>query len=74
MNLTLCVTSLNKDIRSTEMTNTGGRGDYFDPGGDIRLGRVHDRLLREATNGLCGFDSDGELVMAVDPAKYEGVA
>lgn len=35
-----------------------------------KLHAAHSRPMLAATNGLVGFDAQGEIVLAVDPAKY----
>lgn len=38
-----------------------------------KLHAAHSRPMRAATNGLVGFDTNGEIVLAVDPKKYAEV-
>lgn len=35
----------------------------------VKLHAAHSRPLRAATNGLVGFDAQGNIVLSVDPAK-----
>ena len=61
----------NRDIRRSMMSSTtGNKSGNNDPHGDERWNQTHDRMMRQATGGLCGFTKDGELVLEVDPEKY----
>lgn len=65
----------NRAVPKSEYSTHAGRGAETMHQNDYtgRFERLQDRLLREATGGLCGFDRDGNIVLAVDPARVRTV-
>lgn len=62
--------------RSLYATSSAGKGGTLDIGERYteKLHACHSRPMRAATNGLVGFDADGEIRLAVDPSKYAVMA
>ena len=58
--------------RAAYQDYAGMRG-VVDHDGSLRIARIHDLIMRKATHGLCGFSIEGELLMAVDPARVEAM-
>lgn len=50
------------------------REGLADPNASKRVAEIHNNVVRSHTHGLVSFGPDGNLILAVDPAKYRGVA
>lgn len=57
------------DTRRQQMAYSKGPVKPLDPRGERKINQISDRLMRAATGGLCGFNHEGDVTLAVDPAS-----